>query len=81
MVPLFGLTATASFDVLSDVERELSGPGAYELDADSVIRYENTNRLELQYRVELIEPPVDPDATETRGEYLARCVTNCEQHV
>lgn len=81
VVPLFGLTATASFDVLSDVERELSGPGAYELDADSVIRYENTNRLELQYRVERVEPPVDPDATETRGEYLARCVTNCEKHV
>ncbi|MEG2266180.1 MAG: DEAD/DEAH box helicase, partial [Acinetobacter sp.] len=30
---LFGLTATASFDVLSDVERELSGNGAYPLDA------------------------------------------------
>ena len=28
---LFGLTATASFDVLSDVERELSGNGATHL--------------------------------------------------
>lgn len=81
VVPLFGLTATAAFDVLSDVERELSGPGAYELDADSVVRYENTNRLELQYRVELVEPPKDPDAAESRGEYLARCVKNAEEKV
>lgn len=50
-ISLFGLTATASYDVLADVERELSGNGAFELDADAIIRYENTNRLELQYKV------------------------------
>lgn len=50
-ITLFGLTATASFDVLADVERELSGDSAFPLDADATIRYENTNRLELQYRV------------------------------
>ncbi len=50
-ISLFGLTATASFDVLADVERELSGEGAFSLDNDAVVRYENTNRLELQYRV------------------------------
>lgn len=50
-VTLFGLTATASFDVLADVERELSGSDAYKLDADALIRCEDTNRLELQYRV------------------------------
>lgn len=52
---LFGLTATASFDVLADVERELSGNGAFPLDSDSIIRYENTNRLELQYKVEKVD--------------------------
>lgn len=57
---LFGLTATASFDVLADVERELSGNGAYTLDSDTIIRYENTNRLELQYRVEKITPSTPP---------------------
>lgn len=51
---LFGLTATASFDVLSDVERELSGDGAYPLDANTIVRYENTDRLELQYRVDRV---------------------------
>ncbi len=50
-IALFGLTATASFDVLADVERELSGNGAFPLDSDAIVRYENTNRLELQYKV------------------------------
>ena len=48
---LFGLTATASFDVLADVERELSCNGAFHIDSDAIVRYENTNRLELQYNV------------------------------
>lgn len=54
VISLFGLTATASFDVLADVERELSGAGAFELDSDTVVRYENTNRLELQYKIERV---------------------------
>lgn len=56
-ISLFGLTATASFDVLADVERELSGNGAFDLDPDTIVRYENTNRLELQYKIERV--PVD----------------------
>lgn len=54
-IALFGLTATASFDVLSDVERELSGEGAFPLDNEAIVRYENTNRLELQYRIVKID--------------------------
>lgn len=50
-ISLFGLTATASFDVLADVERELSGNNSYSLEDDATVRYENTNRLELQYNV------------------------------
>lgn len=50
-VTLVGLTATASFDVLADVERELSGNNAFPLGPDATVRYENTNRLELQYRI------------------------------
>lgn len=50
-IALIGLTATASFDVLADVERELSGNNAFPLGPDAVVRYENTNRLELQYRI------------------------------
>jgi len=48
-VSLFGLTATASFDVLSDVERELRD--SFDIDPNTTVRFENTNRLELQYRV------------------------------
>lgn len=58
---LFGLTATASFDVLADVERELSGDGAFELEPDTIIREENTNRLELQYKVEKVRVPFKND--------------------
>lgn len=75
VVPLFGLTATASFDVLSDVERELTGPGGYELDPDTVIRYENTNRLELQYRIVNVEPD------ENYGRDLVADVNNYEHEV
>lgn len=61
-ISLFGLTATASFDVLADVERELSGSGAFDLDADVIVRYENTNRLELQYKVERVQVEFEPDS-------------------
>ena len=65
-IALFGLTATASFDVLADVERELSGNGAFPLDSDAIVRYENTNRLELQYRI------VEIDGTS--------CWSKCDVH-
>ena len=58
---IFGLTATASFDVLADVERELSGDGAFELDSDTIVREENTNRLELQYKIERVPVQCEPD--------------------
>ncbi len=53
-ISLFGLTATASFDVLADVERELSGNGAFLLDSETIVRYENSNRLEIQYKIEKV---------------------------
>jgi superfamily II DNA helicase RecQ len=61
IISLFGLTATASFDVLADVERELSGNGAFDLDSDVIVRYENTNRLELQYKIEKVEVAFEED--------------------
>ena len=55
-LPLFGLTATASYDVLADVQRELTGndPDSA-LTEDSIIRSEYTMRDELQYFIESIE--------------------------
>jgi superfamily II DNA helicase RecQ len=60
-ISLLGLTATASFDVLADVERELSGHGAFDLDTDTVVRFENTNRLELQYKIEKVPVQFEED--------------------
>ena len=48
-LPLFGLTATASFDVLADIERELQ---INENDGNAVVRFENTVRDEIIYRIE-----------------------------
>ena len=60
-ISIFGLTATASFDVLSDVERELSGNGLTDIDSDAIIRFENTNRVELQYKIENVKVEFERD--------------------
>ena len=55
-IPIFGLTATASFDVLADIERELR---IKRNDGKAVIRYENTVRDEINYQIHKIKatPP------------------------
>lgn len=78
-ITLFGLTATASFDVLADVERELSGNGAFPLDSDTIIRYENTNRLELQYKVEKINVGTTPskwDVFKAKNQNVSKFISN-----
>jgi ATP-dependent DNA helicase RecQ len=57
-LPLFGLTATASFDVLADIERELKIPKD---DGNAVIRYENTVRDELHYEIRKIQANEEDD--------------------
>ncbi|HAI69286.1 MAG TPA: hypothetical protein DCM38_07615 [Gammaproteobacteria bacterium] len=54
-IPLFGLTATASFDVLSDIQRELSANNEHRLGEEAIIRFETTNREELQFEILKIE--------------------------
>lgn len=57
-IPLFGLTATASYDVLADVQRELSGNDeSRRLHEDAIIRSEFTKRNELQYVIEEVTFP------------------------
>ncbi len=57
-IPLFGLTATASYDVLADVQRELSGNDeSRRLTEDAVVRAEYTKRNELQYVIEEVTFP------------------------
>lgn len=69
-ITLFGLTATASFDVLADVERELSGNGQFPLDSDTIVRDENTNRLELQYKIEKVPVEYSIDQYYDPNHYL-----------
>lgn len=69
-ITLFGLTATASFDVLADVERELSGNGQFPLDSDTIVRDENTNRLELQYKIEKVPVEYSVDQYYDPNHYL-----------
>lgn len=54
-IPFFGLTATASFDVLADIERELKISNN---DGNAIIRYENTVRDEINYQIH----PINIDA-------------------
>lgn len=57
-IPLFGLTATASYDVLADVQRELSGNDEKRrLTEDSIIRSEYSKRNELQFVIEEVTFP------------------------
>jgi len=49
-IALFGLTATASYDVLADIERELSTTDT-PLGDEALVRYENTTRNEVQYNI------------------------------
>lgn len=49
-ITFFGLTATASFDVLTDVQREL------EIDNESVVRSNNLERKEIKYVIKEAKP-------------------------
>ena len=48
---IIGLTATASFDVLADVERELTLGGNLTIDSETIVRPESDTRPELTYRI------------------------------
>lgn len=52
---IIGLTATASFDVLADVERELTLGGNLTIDSETIVRPENDSRPELTYRIINVE--------------------------
>lgn len=56
---VMGLTATASFDVLADVERELTLGGNLSIDSETIVRPENDTRSELSYRIYKVHPSFD----------------------
>jgi superfamily II DNA helicase RecQ len=73
-ISLFGLTATASYDVLADIQRELSGDiDNIEsiLSDEAVVRFESFNRPEMQYEVRRVSISTDslpPDEWKIKGE-------------
>lgn len=55
-ITLFGLTATASFDVLADIERELQ---IAEDDGNAIVRFENSIRDEISYLIQEVPASFD----------------------
>jgi superfamily II DNA helicase RecQ len=56
-ISLFGLTATASFDVLSDVKREL------QIGEENVVRNLDSNRVELIYKIHSVKTDLSAKST------------------
>ncbi|MBK6992768.1 MAG: hypothetical protein IPH34_13510 [Chitinophagaceae bacterium] len=46
IIPFFALTATASYDVLSDIQRELNIT-----EEDAIVRLEKLDRPEIQFKI------------------------------
>lgn len=68
---VLGLTATASFDVLADVERELTLGRKMEMDDETIVRPGTAERPELTYRI--IEVKADFDSLKDSKEpYLLK---------
>ena len=72
-IPIFGLTATASFDVLADIERELK---ISRNDGKAVIRYENTVRDEINYQIHKITVPHNPGVTAPNKDNIGEAKQN-----
>ena len=79
-ITLLGLTATASFDVLADIERELSSNGAFPLDSEVIVRYEYTNRIELQYKIELIHS-AGQNSDKAKNSHVAAVIQNMSRYI
>ena len=74
-IPLIGLTATASYDVLADIERELK---IKENDGYALVRYENTVRDEINYRI--LEAPVNFEGKHLNSKNVRNSVGEQKQH-
>ncbi len=57
-IPLFGLTATASFDVLSDVQREL------QVGEEAIVKFNQANKEKLVLREELFNRVIGVEVAE-----------------
>lgn len=74
---IIGLTATASFDVLADVERELTLGGNLTIDSETIVRPENDSRPELTYRIVNVESDFD-SLRESYNPYILKATDEWE---
>lgn len=57
-IPIFALTATASYDVLTDIQRELSGNDmSFRIGEEAIVELEDYTRPELSFKVNQINSP------------------------
>lgn len=71
---IIGLTATASFDVLADVERELTLGGSLTMDSETIVRPESDSRPELTYRIVEIDSNFD-ELREPNQQFLLKATS------
>lgn len=76
-LPIIGLTATASFDVLADVERELTLGGNLTIDNETIVRPESDSRPELTYRIIQVNSNFD-QLREPNRQYLLKATSDWE---
>ena len=76
IIPLFGLTATASYDVLADIERELQIPDD---DGNALVRYENTVRDEINYCI--VEAPVNFEGKRLEARNVRNMIGEAKQRI
>ena len=74
---IIGLTATASFDVLADVERELTLGGNLTIDSETIVRPESDARPELTYRIVDVRADFDT-LREPYEQHLLKATTDWE---
>ena len=55
-LPFFALTATASYDVLSDIQRELDIP-----EETAIVRLEKLDRPEIQFKIVEVDADIKPE--------------------
>lgn len=74
---IIGLTATASFDVLADVERELTLGGNLTIDSETIVRPESDARPELTYRIVEVRSNFD-ELREPSEQYVLKAKSDWE---
>jgi ATP-dependent DNA helicase RecQ len=77
-IPIFGLTATASFDVLADIERELN---IRKDDGNAIVRFENSVRDEINYTIKEVSVNDFPDLKNNGIKKIKKSIGSNKQKV